>query len=130
MKSNWKKYGIIAVILIVSFFMIRNKYFYISLFSEKFCDSIIEIQYVTYENEVYRITDEKVVRDFADALCNNKYKKIPVIEGSDTFILVTEDAEYDVCMSSSHITWKGKYYEPKVEFLEIYEEVWDYLGMD
>ena len=130
MKSNWKKYGIIAVILIVSFFMIRNKYFYISLFSEKFCDSIIEIQYVTYENEIFRITDEKVVRDFADALCNNKYKKIPVIEGSYTFILVTEDAEYDVRMSSSHIMWKGKYYEPKVEFLEIYAAVWDYLGMD
>lgn len=131
MKNNWKKYGIIIIILAVTFFVVRNKYFYNRLFTEEFCNSITEVQYITYENEIYRITDEKIVRDFADALCNNRYKKLSSVnEGGYTFKLVTEKEIYTFSMTASDIQWKGKEYETKEEFFEIFAEVWEYLDIE
>lgn len=129
-RKNWKYILILIVFIGVSVIWMKEKYFYNRLFSEKFCDSIIGIQYILDEVNTYAITDEKIVRDFADALCNNKCKELPEVnEGGYTFKLITEEEEYFVVMDGSSITWKGKEYEAKLDFFEILQEVWGYLEM-
>ena len=133
MKKNWKKYVVIIVLLIVTLWVVRNKYFYNRLFSEEFCNSIVELQYVSYGNEIrtYEITDEKIIRKFADVLYNNKYKKLPAIsEGGYTFKLLMEDDEYTIVMGGMSIGWKGKEYEAKEDFFEILQEIMDYLEIE
>lgn len=134
LKNNWKQILVVTVIIIVCAIYVREKYFYKSLFSEKFCERIVEIQYIDYENEVYTITDEEMVDEFMTVLSENRYRRIPgaVSEGVSGFKLITDEKEYWVCLSDDEVDWNKKPFQPKDQesIRELLKTVWQYWGIE
>ena len=94
-KNNWKQILILAVIIIVCAICVREKYFYKSLFSKEFCESIVEIQYISYENEIYTIADEEMIDEFRKGLYETRYRRLSSANGFDggySFKLFAETA--------------------------------------
>lgn len=135
LKNNWKQILVVTVIIIVCAIYVREKYFYKSLFSEKFCESIVEIQYIDYENEVYAITDEEMIDEFMTVLSENRYKRLrgaDGFEGGYGFRLITEDKEYNLCLAGNGLGWKGKQYDLKDEYsmTELLIAIMQYWGIE
>lgn len=134
LKNNWKQILVVTVIIIVCAIYVREKYFYKSLFSEAFCESIVEIQYIDYENEVYAITDEEMIDEFMTVLSENRYRRIPgaVNEGVSGFKLITDEKEYWVCLSDDEVDWNKKPFQPKDQesIRELLKTVWQYWGIE
>ena len=134
LKNNWKQILVVIVIIIVCAIYVREKFFYKSLFSEKFCESIVKIQYIDYENEVYTIMDEEMVDEFMTVLSENRYRRIPgaVSEGVAGFKLITDEKEYWVCLADDEVDWNKKPFEPKEQesIRKLLKTVWQYWGID
>ena len=134
LKNKWKQIIVITVIVLVCTIYIREKFFYKSLFSEPFCESIVEIQYIDYRNEVYTITNEAIVDEFMKVLSENRYRRVPGTgsEGVTAFKLISDEKEYRVCMDGEEVEWKRKLYKPKEgeTIDELRKKVWKYWGIE
>ena len=134
-KNNWKQILILAVIIIVCAICVREKYFYKSLFSKEFCESIVEIQYISYENEIYTIADEEMIDEFRKGLYETRYRRLSSANGFDggySFKLFAEDREFDLVLTGNGLGWQGKQYEFKNEsdMTELLQKAWGHLGIE
>ena len=117
-KNRWKQILILAVIIIVCAIYVREKFFYKSLFSKEFCESIVEIQYISYENEIYTIADEEMIDEFRKVLYETRYRRLSGTDGFDggsSFKLFAEDREFELFLTGNGLGWQGKQYEFKEE---------------
>lgn len=134
-KNNCKQIFILVVIIIVCARCAREKYFYKGLFSKEFCESIVEIQYVSYENEIYTIVDEEMIDEFRKVLYETRYRRLSGADGFDggySFRLFAEDREFDLVLTGNSLGWQGKHYEfkDKSVMMELLQKTWGHLGIE
>lgn len=84
------------------------------LFSDELCNSIVEIDYYSFDEKVTKVNDIEKIREIWKTLENQSYQKLEedeLIEGFYMMDFVTENAAYSFGFTNNIIVFKDGQYK-------------------
>ncbi len=84
------------------------------LFSDKLCNSIIEIDYYSFDEKITKVNDIEKIREIWKTLKDQNYQKLEedkFVEGLYMMDFVTENTAYSFCFTGDIIGFKDGQYK-------------------